>query len=134
VAHFSGTHNAFLSEGEALTVVVGALPGKPYWKGVGADSPRRLRKGEARLRFACSPLARRNGAPHERGAGGESDPTLFCAGAPPGRIKGDRENDTLSLPFLGRSHHSDPWREGHRVLLRPAALNSRRPGSRPSHP
>ncbi len=34
-----------------------------------------------------SPLARRNGAPHERGAGGESDPTLLTAGAPRGRAK-----------------------------------------------
>ena len=45
-----------------------------------------------------SPLARRNGAPHERGAGGESDPPFWAAGAARGRVKGDRENDTLFPP------------------------------------
>ena len=37
-------------------------------------------------------------------------------------------------PLFGRSHHRDPWREGHRALLRPTALNSGRPGSRPNRP
>ena len=42
----------------------------------------------ALLRVAsCPPLAWRNGAPHERGAGGESDPHFFGAGAPRGRTK-----------------------------------------------
>ena len=35
--------------------MVGALPGKPYWKRVGTDSPRWLRQSEARLRLACPP-------------------------------------------------------------------------------
>ena len=26
---------------------------------------------------------------------------IFGAGAPPGRVRGDKENDTLTLPFLG---------------------------------
>ena len=34
-----------------------------------------------------SPLAWRNGAPHERGAGGESDPPFLAAGAARGRAK-----------------------------------------------
>ena len=56
-----------------------------------------------------SPLARRAGAPHERGAGGGSDPPFLAAGAPPGRVKGDTQNDTFTLPLKGgRSLHSDP--------------------------
>ena len=49
--------------------------------------PASATENEARLRLACPPLARGNGAPHERGAGGESDPTLLTAGAPRGRTK-----------------------------------------------
>ena len=45
--------------------------------------------------------ARRNGAPHGRVAGGESDPLFFGAGAPRGRAKGDRGPDTLCLPLFG---------------------------------
>ena len=59
-------------------------------------------------------LARRNGAPHGRGEGGESDPGFFGAGAPRAGVKVDRGPDTFTpLVFGGRSHHSDPWREGH---------------------
>ena len=42
MAHALDHHNASLSEGDPLAAVVGALPGKPYWKRVGTDSPRRL--------------------------------------------------------------------------------------------
>ena len=78
--------------------------------------PRPLRKSEARLRLACPPLAWRNGAPHERGAGGESDPRFLAAGAPRGRTKVAAKVATLCPPLRGgRSHHSDPWREGHRA-------------------
>ena len=84
MAHLSGTHSAFLSEGEALPVVVPDFHETPHQTRDNTDFPRRLRKGEARLRLACPPLARRNGAPHERGAGGESDPPFFGADAPPG--------------------------------------------------
>ena len=76
-----------------------ALPGKPYWKRVGTDFPRRLRQSEARLHLACPRLPR---APYGRGAGGESDPHLLAAGAPRGRAKGDRGRDTLCPP-AGRS-------------------------------
>ena len=49
----------------------------------------RVRCGKATRRCASCvpPLARRNGAPHERGAGGESDPPFLAAGAPRGRAK-----------------------------------------------
>ena len=72
------------------------------------DFSRPLRESGARLRLAGPPPARRNGAPHGRGAGGESDPRFFGAGAPPGRVKVDRGPDTFTLPLAGRSHHSDP--------------------------
>ena len=64
-----------------------ALPENPYGTRDNTDFPRPLRKGEARLRLACPPLVGRNGAPHERGAGGESAPPFFGAGAPRGRAK-----------------------------------------------
>ena len=72
------------------------------------------RRSEAAPRV--SPLARRNGVPHERGAGGESDPPFFAAGAARGRSKVAAKVATL-CPSLrgGRSLHSDPWREGHRA-------------------
>ena len=59
MAHAFDNHNASLSEGAPLAAEVGALPGKPYWTRVGTDSPRPLRKGEARRRPACPRLARR---------------------------------------------------------------------------
>ena len=59
---------------EPLAVVVWDFPETPHQTRDKTDFPRPLRKSEARLRLACPPLAWRNGAPHERGAGGESDP------------------------------------------------------------
>ena len=59
MAHAFDHPNAFISEGAPLAAVVGAPPGKPYWKRVGTDSPRWLRQSEARLRVACPRLARR---------------------------------------------------------------------------
>ena len=73
--------------GRAVAVVVRDFPETPHQTRNNTDFPRPLRKGEARLRLACPPLARRNGAPHERGAGGESDPPFFPAGAPRAREK-----------------------------------------------
>ena len=46
-----------------------------------------------------SPLARRNGAPHERDAGGESDPTLFAAGAPRRRARVEARVETRLAPL-----------------------------------
>ena len=73
---------------EPLPVVVWDFPETPYRTRDNTDFPHPLRKKEARLRLACPPLARRGGAPHERGAGGGSDPPLYAAGAAPGRGKG----------------------------------------------
>ena len=74
----------------------GRTPSPLWW---GSSLKRCTRRGTTRIsRVRCGkakrgcasrvpPLAWRNGAPHERGAGGESDPTLFAAGAPRGRAK-----------------------------------------------
>ena len=43
VAHDFDKHNAPLSEGKALAVVVQAVPGNPHWTRVGADCPKPLR-------------------------------------------------------------------------------------------
>ena len=88
----------FSQRANPLAVVVGVFPETLHQTRDNTDFPRPLRKSEARLRLACPPLARRNGAPHERGAGGESDPPFLAAGAARGRVKGDRENDTLFPP------------------------------------
>ena len=104
------TSNAFLSEGGALAIVVWDFPETPHWTRDKTDFPRPLRKSEARLRLACPPLARRAGAPHEQGAGGESDP-LFRRWCATGEGKGGQGSGHVCLPlFGGRSHHRDPWR------------------------
>ena len=77
VAHTHDNHNASLSEGGALAAVVSVLPGKPYWKRVGTDSPRLMRQSEARLRLARPPSPGAAARGHERGVGGGSDPVPF---------------------------------------------------------
>ena len=42
VAHDFDNYKSALSEGEALAVVVQAVPGNPHWKRVGTDSPNPL--------------------------------------------------------------------------------------------
>ena len=100
------THNASLSEGGALAVVVGEFPETPQRTRDNTDFPPPLRTRKARLRLACLALARRNGAPHERDAGGESDPPVFAAGAPRGRARVEARVETRTAPFAplaGRS-------------------------------
>ena len=43
VAHDFDNYKSALSEGEALAVVVQAVPGNPHWTRVGTDSPNPLR-------------------------------------------------------------------------------------------
>ncbi len=116
--HEFNDHNASLSEGEALAVVVERFSETPHRKRDNTDFPRPLRPSEARLRLGWPPPAGCGDVAQERGAGGGSDPGLFAADAPREGARPDRPPDTLPPSFRGRSHHSDPWREGHRAPFR----------------
>ena len=110
MGHFSRTHNAFISEGGALPVVVPGIPETPHQARGNTDIPDPLRKSEARLRLACPPPAWRNGGPYGRDEGGESAPPFFGADAPPGEGKWATPRATTYTPVRGgRSHHSDPY-------------------------
>ena len=87
MVHFVSNHDAFLSEGGALAGVVGDFAEAPHQTRDNTDSPRLMRQSEARLRLACPPPARRNGAPHGRAAGGESDPPFLSADAPSEQVE-----------------------------------------------
>ena len=93
------TRNASLSEGRALAVVVGDVHETPHRTRDNTDFPPPLRTRKARLRLACPALARRNGAPHGRNAGGESDPPDFAAGAPRGRARVEARVETRTAPL-----------------------------------
>ena len=67
VAQAFDNHNASLSEGGGLPVVVWHFPETRHWTRNNEHFPRPLRQSEARLRLACPPLDRRGGAPHEAG-------------------------------------------------------------------
>ena len=53
MVHFANNHNAFLSEGGALAVLVGDFPEKAQRTRNDKHFPRPLRQNEARLRMAC---------------------------------------------------------------------------------
>ena len=86
--------------------------GSPLWSET--FTKRRTGRGTARIsRLRCEtamrgfasrgpPLARRNGAPHGRAAGGESDPGFLTAGAPSGRVSRFTSQFTVN-PLLGGS-------------------------------
>lgn len=112
VAHTLDNHNASLSEGGALAAVVSVLSGKPYWKRVGTDSPRLMRPSEASLRLARPPSL---GAAARRKRG------VLVVGATPiflpllhhgAGVGYSCLYSSLSPASGGRSHHSDPLREG----------------------
>ena len=69
--------NASLSEGGALAGVVGDFAEAPHQTRDNTDSPRLMPQGEARLRLACLPPSRRNGAPHQRGCWWWERPPFF---------------------------------------------------------
>ena len=54
--HDFDTHNAFLSEGGALAVVVREFPETPQGTRDNTKFPRLLRQSEARLCLACFPF------------------------------------------------------------------------------
>ena len=68
--HVFDNHNASLSEGGGLPVVVPGFSETPHGPRGSTDFPHPMRQSAARLPLACPHLARRDGAPHERGAGG----------------------------------------------------------------
>ena len=66
VAYDFDNYKPALSEGEALAVVVQAVPGNPHWTWVGTDSPNPLRQSVVRRRLALSPpRTARRGATRE---------------------------------------------------------------------
>ena len=98
-----------LSKGEARAAVVWAVPGNPHGTGVSRILGNRGKRG---CRRRGPPPGRRR-SPRTRGGGsGGCDPSLCATGAAPGRVKGGRQNDTLTLPSADRSLHSDPLRKG----------------------
>ena len=110
VAHAFDHHNASLSEGAPSLLWTGPC----LERLVGGGFARIPRVGCVKAKGGCASCFRASpGAPHERGAGGESDPHFFGADAPPGRGKWPTLKATIYPPLRGgRSHHSDPWREG----------------------
>ena len=84
MVHHFDKHDASLSEGGVCAVMVPDFPEMPHQTRNGKHFPRAQLQCEARLGLACSPPARRVGAPHERGAGGGSDPRFLTAGAASG--------------------------------------------------
>ena len=112
MAHTLDNHNDSFSEGGALAAVVSVLPGKPYWKRVGTDSPGLMRPSEASLRLAHPPSP---GAAARRARG------VLVVGATPifwplmrhGAGAGYSCLYSSFFPALGgRFLHRDPWREG----------------------
>jgi len=84
--HDFGAHNAFLSEGGDLAVVVKGFSETPHQTRDHTDFPPQMQQGEGRLRLAGPPFARLAGAPHEREESGGSDPLFLTAGAASGRV------------------------------------------------
>ena len=82
-----------------LAVVVGDFHETPHQTGDNTDFPRPLRNSDARLCLARPPPARRNGAPHGRAAGGESDPVFLGADAASGRVSRFTSQFTVNPPL-----------------------------------
>lgn len=78
MARFFDRLNAFLSEGGPLAVVVEDLPETAHQTRDNTDFRVGCGKAKSVVILADPPLARRIGAPHERSAGGESDPYFLA--------------------------------------------------------
>ena len=107
--HDFDTQNVFLSEGGPLAVVVGDFHETTHRTRDNADFPRLMRTTEARLRLAYPPSPGGGGAPHERAAGGESDPRILTASAASERVSRFTSQFTVNPLLGGRSHHHDPY-------------------------
>ena len=109
----------------SFAAVVGALPGKPYWSRVGTDS----RVGGDNRGGAAPGVPRLLPAPRLEGEEVEGATPSFLA-LVRHRARGrwcHAYKATISPPLAkGRSLHSYPWREGHRVgqEAEAAALNT----------
>ncbi len=114
----------FSQRAEPLAVVVGDFPKRRIGRGTTRISRVRCDKAKRGWASRVPPVARRNGAPYGRGAGGESDPRFLAAGAPRARAKGDRGQDTPCPPCRGRSHHSGPCGKAIDSARKPTAKNS----------
>ena len=98
---FSTTTTLFSQRAEPSPLSFGTFPKRRMGRGITRNFPRPMRDPEARLRLACPPLARRDGAPHERGAGGGSDPPFWTAGAASGRVSRFTSQFTVNPPLGG---------------------------------
>ena len=109
------THDAFLSEGGAPRRCGRRLSRNAASEGGQHGFPASdvTQRSEAAPR--ASPLAWRNGAPHERGAGGESDPRILTAGTASGRVSRFTSQFTVNPPPRGSLSPQCSLREGHRA-------------------
>ena len=116
--------NASRSEGEALAVVVESFPETPH-------HPRRCRYGA----IETSVMGEGDGS--GRGDGGQREfPPVGGSKGPEPLASPNVLHWVGWLPGTTRcgAGPAVPAPHGHRALLRPAALGSGQPGSRPSHP
>ena len=113
VAHDFDNYKSALSEGEALAVVVQAVPENLDWTGLARIARVLWGKAPCGAGIACPPLARRVVAPHGRGRWWRERPHSFCCccGTGQGEVVHAKIHH-LPSPFGGRSLHSDTWREG----------------------
>ena len=102
VAYDFDNYKPALSEGEALAVVVQAVPGNPHWTWVGTDSPNPLRQSVVRRRLALSPpRTARRGATREGEEVEGATPCFLPLVRHRGGGGGARQNPPPPLPFSG---------------------------------
>ena len=98
---FSTTTTLLSQRGEPSPLLFGTFPKRCMGRRDNTDFPRPMRKSGARRRPACPLLARRARAPHERGAGGGSDPPFLTTGAASGRVSRFTSQFTVNPPLGG---------------------------------
>ena len=118
--HVFRNHNASLSEGGALPVVVQGFSETPHGTRGATDFPHPMRQSVARLPLACAPSPGASARRTTGGDGGGSDPHFLDAGAPPGRGSWCARKFTPSPSPLGVAPST----------VIPAGRLSSRPGSR----
>ena len=109
MAHTLDSHNASLSEGGGLAVVVRDFPETSHWTRDNTDFLRLMQQSEARLRLARPPS---HGAAARRTGGRKwwERPHILAADAPRGRGRLFMPLFILLPCLWGRSHHHrDPF-------------------------